>query len=88
MVISEEDQLNSDELEEEKEEEKEERECDCEPKILLVDDNEFNIIPLQLIIEGHFGVACERAISGCKLSTNSSNTLILVLVKTDLFNSC
>jgi len=30
--------------------------CGCQPKILLVDDNEFNLIPLQTLIESLFKV--------------------------------
>ena len=28
--------------------------CDCRPRILIVDDNEFNLMPLRLIIRDFF----------------------------------
>lgn len=30
--------------------------CDCQARILVVDDNEFNILPLKLLIKENFDI--------------------------------
>lgn len=55
--------------EEEKKEESQEQsllvnECECVPKILLVDDTSFNLIPLKKFIDDGFGIMCVEANNG------------------------
>lgn len=38
--------------------------CQCVPKILLVDDNDFNLMPLQLLISKIFNVQTDQAHNG------------------------
>ena len=38
--------------------------CDCQPRILVVDDIEFNILPLKLLIKEHFDINIEEASNG------------------------
>jgi len=53
------------EVEEDKEEdEEEEGETACCPRILVVDDDEFNIQALSCLLENLFGERCHRAFNG------------------------
>lgn len=36
----------------------------CESSVLIVDDNVFNLIPLELLLEEHFGLKCDKAMNG------------------------
>ena len=36
----------------------------CKPKILVVDDTEFNIIPVKLLIKDNFNIIIEEACNG------------------------
>ena len=47
-----------------KESEKEISLCDCVPRVLLVDDVDFNILPLQLMMKENFGVDSDIARDG------------------------
>ena len=38
--------------------------CDCQARILVVDDIEFNILPLKLLIKEHFDIDIEEATNG------------------------
>ena len=38
--------------------------CDCEPKILAVDDNDFNLMPLKLLINQIFKLRVDEAFDG------------------------
>lgn len=38
--------------------------CACRDKILCVDDNEFNMMPLTLMIGESFGIECDEAHNG------------------------
>jgi len=38
--------------------------CNCDEQILIVDDNSFNLIPLELILETNFGLKCDQATNG------------------------
>jgi len=40
------------------------RNCDCQPRILLVDDNEFNLMPLRILILKMFSIQAELAFNG------------------------
>jgi len=42
----------------------EEKECSCEPRILVVDDNQFNIMVIKNMIEEYFGLDVEEATNG------------------------
>ena len=42
----------------------EEKKCSCEPRILVVDDNQFNIMVIKNIIEEYFGLDVEEATNG------------------------
>ena len=37
--------------------------CDCEATVLIVDDNPFNLIPLEVMLE-NIGIVCEQAHGG------------------------
>jgi hypothetical protein len=37
------------------------RKCDCTARILVVDDIDFNILPLRLLIKEHFDIEIEEA---------------------------
>jgi CheY-like chemotaxis protein len=38
--------------------------CGCESSILIVDDNCFNLIPLELILKMNFSLKCDKAMNG------------------------
>ena len=38
--------------------------CDCQPKILLVDDMPFNLIPVTLLLQEEFGIDAHTATNG------------------------
>ena len=38
--------------------------CGCESSILIVDDNCFNLIPLELILRENFNLHCDKALNG------------------------
>lgn len=38
--------------------------CECTPKVLLVDDTSYNLIPLRKFISDGFGIECEEANNG------------------------
>ena len=38
--------------------------CDCKPSILVVDDNEFNILPIKHMIKDNFNFEVEEACNG------------------------
>ena len=40
------------------------KKCDCKPRILVVDDIEFNILPVKLLIKEHFDIDIEEAENG------------------------
>ncbi len=40
------------------------KECSCNAQILIVDDNMFNLIPLELILKEMFGVTVDKAFNG------------------------
>ena len=42
----------------------ENKNCNCEPRILVVDDNDFNILPLKLLIKENFDIDIEEASNG------------------------
>jgi hypothetical protein len=39
----------------------ESKQCGCQARILVVDDIEFNILPLKLLIKEHFDIEIEEA---------------------------
>ena len=43
--------------------EPEDQVCDCEVTVLIVDDNAFNLLPLEMIL-GSMGIMCEQALGG------------------------
>jgi CheY-like chemotaxis protein len=42
----------------------ESKRCNCQARILVVDDIEFNILPLKLLIKEHFDIDIEEATNG------------------------
>jgi hypothetical protein len=40
------------------------RDCNCESTILIVDDNMFNLIPLELILTENFRIRIDKALNG------------------------
>jgi CheY-like chemotaxis protein len=38
--------------------------CSCEPRILVVDDNQFNIMVIKNMIDEYFGLEVEEASNG------------------------
>ena len=40
------------------------KDCDCQPRILVVDDNQFNIMVIKSIINEDFGLSVEEAANG------------------------
>ena len=40
------------------------KECLCESTVLIVDDNFFNLIPLELILRETFGLNSDKALNG------------------------
>ena len=40
--------------------------CGCQPRILAVDDNEFNIIPLSTLIKDYFDIDIEQCANGAE----------------------
>ena len=38
--------------------------CGCESSILIVDDNCFNLIPLEMILKKNFNLKCDKAMNG------------------------
>lgn len=40
------------------------KDCSCESTILIVDDNFFNLIPLELILRETFGIHTDKALNG------------------------
>lgn len=40
------------------------RKCDCEATVMVVDDNEFNIVPLRAMLEGTYAVRTIKAFNG------------------------
>ena len=38
--------------------------CKCESTVLIVDDNAFNLIPLEAIMEAEFNLKCDQANDG------------------------
>ena len=38
--------------------------CDCQPSVLIVDDTEFNIIPVERMLKNHFNIDAEKASNG------------------------
>ena len=42
----------------------ERKRCNCQARILVVDDIEFNILPLKLLIKEHFDIEIEEAANG------------------------
>jgi len=42
----------------------ESKECSCSAQILIVDDNMFNLIPLELILKEMFGLTVDKAFNG------------------------
>lgn len=38
--------------------------CTCEDKILIVDDNSFNLIPLEMLLENNFSIKVDTAMNG------------------------
>ena len=38
--------------------------CNCEPKILAVDDNDFNLMPLQILVNHLFQIKTDLAFDG------------------------
>ena len=42
----------------------ESKQCNCQARILVVDDIEFNILPLKLLIKEHFDIEIEEATNG------------------------
>ena len=38
--------------------------CSCEATVLIVDDNMFNLIPLELILKEMFNISVEKALNG------------------------
>ena len=43
---------------------KEGKTCKCEATVLIVDDNDFNLIPLEAILESEFDLKCDQACDG------------------------
>ena len=41
-----------------------EKHCSCDSTVLIVDDNMFNLIPLELILKEMFGINVEKALNG------------------------
>jgi len=58
------------EIEESKEEELKEAQelqncpCVCQDRVLIVDDNSFNLIPLELLLDVNFGIKVDKAENG------------------------
>ena len=42
----------------------EHKQCSCEPRILVVDDNQFNIMVIKNMIEEYFGLEVDEASNG------------------------
>jgi CheY-like chemotaxis protein len=40
------------------------KKCDCEPRILVVDDNQFNIMVIKSMLLEDFGLEAEEAVNG------------------------
>ena len=40
--------------------------CDCKARILVVDDNEFNIIPVNFLIKEYFNIDIEQCSNGAE----------------------
>ena len=38
--------------------------CGCTPKVLIVDDNDFNILPLVMVLENQLDIDTEKAQNG------------------------
>ena len=38
--------------------------CSCRPKILIVDDNMYNLIPLELLLKQKLGIDVDKAFNG------------------------
>ena len=48
----------------EEEEKKDGNHCKCESTVLIVDDNSFNLIPLELILRETFKLKIDKAYNG------------------------
>ena len=42
----------------------EKKKCECTARILVVDDIDFNILPIKLLIKEHFDIEIEEALNG------------------------
>jgi CheY-like chemotaxis protein len=40
------------------------KDCSCESTVLIVDDNFFNLLPLELILRETFGIQTDKALNG------------------------
>ena len=40
------------------------KDCGCESTVLIVDDNFFNLLPLELILRETFGILTDKALNG------------------------
>ena len=38
--------------------------CNCKPSVLIVDDTEFNIIPVERMLKTHFKIDVDKASNG------------------------
>ena len=38
--------------------------CDCIPRILVVDDTDFNIIPVRMLLQENYEIECDDACNG------------------------
>ena len=38
--------------------------CNCQPSVLIVDDTEFNIIPVEKMLKTHFNIDADKASNG------------------------
>ena len=50
--------------------------CSCESSILIVDDNMFNLIPLELILKENFGLSVDKAMNGSEAANMFSKNLV------------
>ena len=50
--------------------------CQCEATILIVDDNMFNLIPLELILKEMFQLTCDKAMNGKDAVTMYTNNIL------------